>query len=127
MAMAFHEFFAIPEQREEFYAAVVQKARTGPYESVWDSFNKLEDYLKKSCSKWSPTTVCPLLSIDDVHILYTHRTIDSGSDYILYSLMKLVLNEGISCGFGVITLSTASHITGLAPSKEVATVHARKK
>jgi hypothetical protein len=120
MVMAFYDFFAIPEQREAFYAAVVQKAGKGS-ESVWDSFNKLEDCLKKSCSKWPPAAVCPLLvSIDEVHFLYTHRTIDSGSDYTLYSLMKSVLNEGISCGLGVITLSTASHITSLAPSKEVA-------
>jgi hypothetical protein len=119
MANTFHGFFANPQQRYEFYVAVVQKAQKAPSKKVWHSLKELGDGLKDRCTEWPPIILCPLLiSIDEVHVLYTHRAVDEGSDYTLYSRMKSVLNEGVSYNFGVISLSTVSHILSLSPSKE---------
>ena len=74
----------------------------------------------RRCSDWPKATVSVLISIDEVHVLYTHRSVDGGSDYTLYSHLKSVLNKGVSHDLGVVTLSTASHIASLSPSKETA-------
>ncbi|KAK2464678.1 hypothetical protein APHAL10511_003254 [Amanita phalloides] len=121
MAMAFYNYFSVPEQRNDFYDKVVKRAETGPPERVWSSFRELEHFLKNCCSDWPPTgTSCPvLLSIDEVHVLYTHRAKYNESN-TLYSLMKSVFDEGASNAFAVISLSTAIRISRLAPSKEIA-------
>jgi hypothetical protein len=120
MAMVFYRFFAAPSQRNDFYETVVANTRKVPYKDVWVSLNELKEGLMQRCSDWPKATVCPLLiSIHEVHVLYTHRTVDSGSDDTLYSRLRSVLNEGISHDLGVITLSTAS-LPSLAPSKETA-------
>jgi hypothetical protein len=119
MAMVFHDFFANPLYRNDFYESVVANARNGPYIKVWESFEKLKNYLEGLCSEWPAKTLCPILvSLDEVHVLYTHRRVDTGSDYTLYSRLKSVLNEGVSYDFAFISLSTASHVSSLAPSKE---------
>jgi len=63
--------------------------------------------------------ICPLLiSVDEIHALYTHREVDFGSDYTLYSCFKSVLNKGVNRDFAVISLSTESHdVSSLAPAK----------
>jgi hypothetical protein len=120
MAKVFYDYFAIPSQRNVFYEGVVAVARKGPYIDVWKSFENLKNSLKRRCSNWPPT-FCPLLvSIDEVDVLYTHRGVDSGSDYTLYSRLKSVLNEGVEHDFVMISLSTASRLSSLAPSKEAA-------
>jgi hypothetical protein len=76
--------------------------------------------LEGHCSKWPAATTCPILvSVDEVHVLYTHRGVDSGSDYTLYSRLRSILNEGVSYDFAFISLSTASHVSSLAPSKDL--------
>jgi hypothetical protein len=121
MAMVFYDFFANPSHRNDFYENVVTNARKGPYIPLWDSFKELKNYLEGRCSKWPfTTTFCPILfAIDEVHFLYTHRRVDSGSDYTLYSRLRSVLNEGILHDFAFISLSTASHVSSLAPAKEL--------
>lgn len=120
MASAFYDFFADPSQRNTFYGGVVAVAQQGPSTDVWKSFEALEESLKRNCSKW-PHTFCPLLvSIDEVHVLYTHRGVDSGSDYTLYSHLKSVFNDGVKYNFAMISLSTVSRLSSLAPSKEAA-------
>ena len=121
MARVFYDSFANPSQRNVFYEGVVAVARKGPYIDVWKSFENLKSSLKQRCSKWPPTTFCPLLvSIDEVDVLYTHRGVDSGSDYTLYSCLKSVLNEGVKHDFAMISLSTASRLSSPAPPKEAA-------
>jgi hypothetical protein len=120
IARVFYDFFANPSQRNVFYEGVVAVARRGPYLDVWKSFENLKNSLKRRCSNWPPT-FCPLLvSIDEVHVLYTHRRVDNGSDYTLYSRLRSVLNEGVKHDFAMISLSTASRLSSLAPSKEAA-------
>ena len=64
MAMAFYEFFAISEQKGEFYADVVQKAGKGACETVRDSFDGLRAYLKKSpAPHGQPPLSAPSLSL----------------------------------------------------------------
>jgi hypothetical protein len=121
MAMAFYDFFANPLLRSGFYESVVANAQNRPYIKVWDSFNKLKNYLKQHCHIWPATTVCPILvSVDEVHVLYTHRGVDDGSDYTLYSRSRSLLNEGVSHDIAFISLSTASSVSNLAPSKALA-------
>lgn len=129
MAKTYYDFFADPSRRDGFYAEVVENARREA--SVWKNcFNRFRDYLKLRCSNWpidpSPhkssdlPPTCPLLlSIDEVHVLYTRKK-DEGSKHSLYSCLKSVLSEGTSCSFAVMCLSTANHISILAPSKEIA-------
>ena len=122
MAMAFYDFFVNPSDRMNFYESVVANAQNGSHIDidVWESFRQLRNYLKGHCSKWPLTTLCPILvSIDEVHILYTHRRVDRGTGYTLYSRLRSVLNEGISYEFAFISLSTASHVSSLAPSKDM--------
>jgi hypothetical protein len=121
MATAFYKFFRDALQRERFYKDVVRNAETSPSGDVKQSFTVLKEGLKRCCSDWPSTGICPILiSIDEVHVLYTHREIDMGSDYTLYSRLKSVLDDVVECDFGVVSLSTASHIPRLAPSKGIA-------
>lgn len=123
--MALHDFFATLLDRDDFYEKVVANARKGPYIPVWDSFKKLKDYLMERCLEWPAKTVCPILvSLDEVHVLYTHRiNFDDESDYTLYSRLKSVISEGVKHDFALISLSTvsevstASQVSSLAPSK----------
>jgi hypothetical protein len=119
MATVFRDFFANPLFRNGFYERVVANARNGPYIKVWESFKKLKKYLEGRCSKWLAKTFFPILvSLNEVYVLYTHRSVDIGSDYTLYSRLRSVLNEGVWYDFAFISLSTASHVSSLAPSKE---------
>ncbi|KAF8512928.1 hypothetical protein BU17DRAFT_95797 [Hysterangium stoloniferum] len=119
MAKLFYDLFANPLRRMRFYEVVVKNAETRRFQNVQQSFQELQEGLKQRCSNWPSNSVCPILiSFDEVHVLYTHRKIDIGSDYTLYSRMKSVLNEVVMCAFGVVSLSTASQIPRLAPSKE---------
>jgi hypothetical protein len=121
MAKAFYDFFADPPQRDRFYGEVVAHARTGRYTEVWATFMKLEVSLKQRCSDWPPAFQCPLLiSMDEVHVLYTPRGVDDGSQYSLYSRLRSVVNEGVTHNLAIISLSTASHVSRLDPSKEMA-------
>lgn len=117
MVKAFYDFFADPSQRNTFYEGVIANAKNGQHINVWTSFDNFKSSLVRRCSKW-PATICPLLiSIDEVHVLYTYREVDIESDYTLYSRLKSVLNEGVKHDFSVISLSTASHLPSLAPPK----------
>ena len=116
---AFYKFFADPLQRKSFYEVVVKNAPSGLDEDPWKAFKCLHKYLKDHCADW-PSAICPfLILIDEVHTLYTPRELDIGSDYTLYSRLKSVLYEGVRYPLAVISLSTAIHVPGVAPSKEV--------
>lgn len=119
MVTVFYDFFAELEKRNGFYEEVVANAKRGS-DNVLRSFFDLENYLKLRCSDWPSSGVCPILiSIDEVHVLYAHRSQDR-SDYTLYSRLKSVLYELRQISMAVLCLSTASHIPSLAPSKEIA-------
>ena len=121
MAMEFYKFFANPFERVSFYETVVKDSSNGAYNDMWSSFTNLKDKLEQRCSDWPPADVCPLLiSIDEVHVLYTHRREDQGSNYTLYSRLTSVLNEGVKFPFATISLSTAIHDLSLTPSKKMA-------
>jgi hypothetical protein len=119
MAAAFYSFFGHPQNRSEFYDRVVGGAKTTDAD-VGGSFLGFMERLKGRCSKW-PTNSCPILvSLDEVHVLYTPREEDGEAQHSLYSLFQSVLSEVVKCDFGVICMSTASHIGSLAPLKETA-------
>ena len=116
-----YNFFADSSKRDVFYKAVVDKARSGLGGVVWQNLKRLQKYLKRRCSDWPPVHLCPfLLSIDKVHVLYTGHTKDTESDHTLYLHLKSVLCEGVSHPIAVVSLSTASRVSSVAPSKEVA-------
>ncbi len=116
--MAFYNFFADSSNRSRFYDEVVTNSQNLD-KYIWASFKGLKKTLMQRCSDWP--SFCPLLiSIDEVHVLYTSRGTDSGSKYTLYSLLKSVLNEGVKYDFATISLSTVSHVSSLAPSKAIA-------
>ena len=121
MVTVFHDFFGNPLNRSGFYEGVVAYARNGPYIKVSESFETLKNYLVGRCAKWPAKTFCPILvSLDEVHVLYTHRDADIRSEYTLYSRLRSVLSECLACDVAFISLSTASHVSSLAPSKESA-------
>jgi hypothetical protein len=119
MVKAFYDLFADLSQRSSFYESVISNAKKGPHLNVWTSFDNFKSSLMRQCLKWPAATICPLLvSVDEVHVLYTHREVDFGSDHTLYSCFKSVLNEGVNHDFAVISLSTESHdVPSLAPAK----------
>jgi len=120
MAETFYNYFGQHLNRSGFYDRVVGCAKTTSDARVGRSFIEFMDGLKGRCSNW-PTEFCPILiSLDEVHVLYTRREEDSESQHSLYSLFRSVLSEVVTCHFGVICMSTASHIGSLAPSKETA-------
>jgi len=120
MAEIFYNYFGQHLNRSGFYDRVVGRAKATSEASVGRSFIEFMDELKGRCSNW-PSEICPILiSLDEVHVLYTRREEDGESLHSLYSLFRSVLSEVVSCHFGVICMSTASHIGSLAPSKETA-------
>jgi len=120
LAKTFYDFFADSSQRDVFYRTVVANVQQGPYGEVWGKLKELQKYLKDRCSDW-PLNFCPfIISIDEVHVLYTPRSKDTKSDYTLYSRLKSVLYEGVSHPIAVVSLSTESHGPSVAPPKEVA-------
>jgi hypothetical protein len=58
--------------------------------------------------------------MDEVHVLYDRRVADIGSNYTLYSCLKSVLSEVVAEKLCTVFLSTASSVSKLAPSKELA-------
>ena len=120
MAKIFYNYFRQHLNRSGFYDRVVGLAKTTSDASVGRSFIEFMNGLKGRCSNW-PTKSCPILiSLDEVHVLYTRREEDTESQHSLYSLLQSVLSEVVTSHFGVICMSTASHIGSLAPSKETA-------
>ncbi len=119
--MSFYNFFAHPPDRSRFYSEVVLNAgsQTSPFDLV-QSFQELKQALMGICSNW-PRTACPLLiSMDEIHVLFNMRGHDAESAYSLYSRLKSVLSEAVSEDFCTIFLSTATSVSKLAPSKDVA-------
>ena len=116
-----YKFFANTSNRDEFYEDVVKNAREGPYIELGNSFNTFSRGLMDRCSNWLNSKFCPILiAIDEIHNLYTHRRVDVGSNPTLYSLLKSVMNELLKYPVALISLSTVSHVSSLAPSKETA-------
>jgi hypothetical protein len=114
MAKKFYEFFQIFSQKNYLYNEVIANASA----KVKAAFRKLQKYLEQCCSDW-PDTSCPV-SIDEAHTLYTDCVQDAESDYTLYSRFKSVLSEMVLEDLCIIFLSTATQVSKLAPSKEVA-------
>lgn len=121
MATKFYEFFAgAAAARNLFYQKVIANAPSTSSENVVQSFRMLQDCLKQRCFNW-PVTSCPILiSIDEVHVLFNLRQQDADASYNLYSRLKSVLSEAVSESFCTIFLSTATNISQLAPTKDVA-------
>ena len=85
IAKFFYDFFACPLLRKCFYERVVKNAKKGPRLRAWESFEKLENGLKRRCSNWL-TTGCPLLLSDDkIQVLYNRKE-DIGSNISLHCL-----------------------------------------
>lgn len=123
LAETFYDFFKVESKRTEFYEEVVRNAvaPNTPSTDVWESFSKLEFGLKNRCFNWPVTSSCPILiSVDEVHLLHTLRDEDVGSRYTLYSRLRSVLSKGVAQPLCFIVLSTVTHISALAPSKQVA-------
>lgn len=121
MAVAVYNCFADPLKRDDFYRHVVNHVQKDDIDLL-ESFNMLENTLEQRCVDWPNTkAICPLLvSIDEVHVLYTRRSVDIGSSYTLYSCLKSVLNRAIKRNFAVISLTTATHVPSLAPANDLA-------
>ena len=107
----FYEFFKEQPQRLKFYDQVVRHARRSKHSLnsiCGHSIDQFTSDLERRCSNW-PTNLCPILiSIDEVHILYTPRkNKDKQSVHSLYSRFKWVLSNLVLCKFGVICMSTA--------------------
>jgi len=120
MARTFYAFFREQSQRSEFYEQVVRHAEKNPDADCGKHIRQLTADLKQHCSNW-PTKSCPILiSLDEVHGLYTLRKNEDKESHSLYSHFKSVLSELVLCSLGVICMSTASHISSLAPSNKTA-------
>lgn len=120
MAREFYKFFKKQSQRSEFYERVVRHAEQNPDGDCGKHIRRLTSDLKQRCSNW-PTKCCPvLISLDEVHVLYTLRKNEDKELHSLYSRFKSVLSELVLCSLGVICMSTASHISSFAPSKNTA-------
>ena len=121
MAGAFYKFFQEQSQREDFYGKVVRHAEQNSDADCGKHIDELTSNLESCCSDW-PTKSCPLLvSLDEVHSLYTPRkNEDKQLVHTLYSRFKSVLSELVLCSLGIICMSTASHVRSLAPSKRTA-------
>jgi len=119
MARTFYEFFREQSLRSEFYDRVVLHAEHNSDADCGKHIDQLTADLKRRCSNW-PTQCCPILiSLDEVHGLYTPRkNKDKQTVHSLYSRFKSVLSGLVLCSFGVICMSTASPISSLAPSTE---------
>ncbi len=71
MARTFYEFFKEQSQRSEFYEQVVRHAEQNPDADCGKNIRQLTSDLMQRCSNW-PTKSCPvLISLDEVHGLYT--------------------------------------------------------
>ncbi|KAM6495131.1 hypothetical protein JOM56_009754 [Amanita muscaria] len=122
IAKQFYTFFGSTISRNRFYQSVIDNIdpRKNSSNDVAQSFQEFENSLKILCSDW-PIDICPILvSMDEVHILFNLRVQDTGSVYDLYSRLKSVLSETVSEAVCFIFLSTATSVSKLAPSKEVA-------
>lgn len=120
IAEFFYNLFKDEERRTAFYTEVVDHANDRPDRDCKKHITCFTENLRRCCSNW-PTNSCPvLISIDEVHSLYTFRSSDKKKVHSLYSLFKSVLSGLVSCKFVVICMSTASHISSLAPSRSTA-------
>ena len=121
IAKKFYDFFAQTLDRSRFYSKVILKAGSQTSTSdVVHSFREFTRALMGLCLDW-PRTACPvLISMDEIHVLFNMRVHDTESDYSLYSRLKSVLSEVVSEDFCTIFLSTATSVSKLAPSKDVA-------
>jgi hypothetical protein len=73
MARTCYEFFGEQSQRSEFYDQVVLHAEHNSDTDCGKHIDQLTADLKRRCSNW-PTQSCPILiSLDEVHSLYTPR------------------------------------------------------
>jgi hypothetical protein len=122
MAKTFYDFFGDALERNSFYEEVTVNARGLHRRSidVRGSFRMFQNSLQERCVDW-PGTSCPILmSVDEVHVLYTRRISDGGSEHSLYSHLTSVLSEATaSQDFCVLLLSTEIHITNDIPSTKV--------
>lgn len=132
MADRFYKFFE--EERMSFYQAVVARARKLPkrdpeagasepsYQDLKEPFRRFSDHLEACCSDWPPvSSFCPILmSIDEVHVMYSKRPQDADGSYSLYERIKSVISYMVTERFCVIVLSTATNVMKLAPSRDVA-------
>jgi len=124
LARRLYEFFSEKSTRDNFYSTVVRKASFFDDRPLQHPLQSLLGTLTKICSDWDETistTCCPIVqSMDEVHILFEPRTQDPQPGHTLYSRFKSILSEIRGEAFCVVFLSTASSISGLAPSKDVA-------
>jgi hypothetical protein len=123
LVLRFFDLFDQEEERETFYKEVLQLcSQTGPNPTtptLQTEAKKLEDALKQRC-KDIPAGYSFIMAVDEVHVLYDPRPIDSKTDHNLFSRFKSVLSEITGYKFCTVVLSTATSINGLASSKKAA-------
>lgn len=124
VAKAFHDLFADGPKRSIFYNQVIAGITSIQHrtqDEVSRAFKNLVGTLKGYCSDWPGKSVCPvIISMDEVHVLFKLRDGEKESTHTLYSRLKSVLSEVVSEAFCVISLSTATSISQLAPSRALA-------
>ena len=123
LAAMFHELFTDTSRRNYFYTLVATKWTSNKKATAADirrSFDEAKNVLMR-CSDWPVSGSCPIIiSMDEVHVLHATRTKDNMSPLTLYSRFKSVMSEIVEYAVCLLVLSTASNISGLAPSKNAA-------
>jgi hypothetical protein len=119
----FYDIFRDQGKRNSFYEGVINRCdekRDATQVDTWDAIRSLVDALSAYCSDWDVGSCPILISLDEVHVLFEPRTLDAQSSYTLYSRLKSVLSDQVKQPFCVLSLSTVSKVSKLAPSKSVA-------
>jgi hypothetical protein len=123
LAKSVYNHFQDEQKRNSLYGHVVRAAQakgTATAAEISDAMKRLKRALAKCCSNWDEESYCPIiLSMDEVHILYTARGFDTGSCTV-FSLWRSVLSELVTLPFCVLALSTVSRVVKLAPPKSIA-------
>jgi hypothetical protein len=124
VADKFYNIFHDQGKRDRFYGGVIKRSEEERNATQADTSNAIERVvvaLGTYCSDWNSVEFCPIIiSLDEVHVLFTPRPLDAQSSYSLYSRFKSVLGDLVAKPFCVLSLSTVSTVSKLAPSKSVA-------
>jgi hypothetical protein len=123
LAEMFYNVFKDTSKRNVFYTQVAAKWTSNTMSTTADvgrSFQEAMNVLR-GCWGWPFDGHCPIIiSIDEVHVLYSPRTQDKTSSYTLYSRLKSVVSDLVQYEFCLLVLSTLGSIPSLTPSKEMA-------
>jgi hypothetical protein len=120
----FYDIFRDQDKRNKFYESVIRRSEVERGATQADTSGAIEravNALATYCSDWNIAATCPIIiSLDEVHVLFTQRTQDAQTSYTLYSRLRSVLSDLVAQPFCVLSLSTVSDVSRLAPPKSVA-------